>query len=92
MKKILTACGGVATCNAIAGRVRRLLKERNIEAIVETSGFAQVPKIIKHYDIYLCIIPFKQEDYPCPVLNGLPFLTGVGLDSELEKLIKLLEE
>lgn len=90
--KVLCACGsGVATSQTVASKVDRLLKERGIAADVEAISFGQVDRRIKEADAYISIIRYDKE-FPCPVLNGVAFLTGVGQDAELEKLIEAIKD
>lgn len=93
MKKVVVACAsGVATSMAIAGRARRLLKERGVEADVQAMGLGIVHKHYHEFDAYLCILPNPDPNIPIPVFKGISFLTGVGLNEELDKLVKLLKE
>lgn len=91
MKTVIVACGsGVATSQTIASKLNRLLKERGIEAKVEAINFGQVDRRIKDACAYICIINQKEaakKNYAVPVLNGIAFLTGVGMKAELDKLI-----
>jgi PTS system galactitol-specific IIB component len=43
-------------------------------------------------DIYVSITPTRsaQKEYPIPVVNGIPFLTGIGMEEAMETIIKLL--
>ena len=78
MKKIIVACGsGVATSQTVASKVNRLLKENKVDAQVEAVD-------LKSVDRYMD----SSVAYPIPVINGIAFLTGVGQDAELKKLIE----
>lgn len=90
MKRVIVACGsGVATSQTVASKVQRLLKERNIPAQVEAVDIKSIDMHVKNASVYIAITkPDKQ--YPIPVCNGIAFLTGMGMDKELQKVIDAL--
>ncbi|ACZ08591.1 Galactitol-specific phosphotransferase enzyme IIB component [Sebaldella termitidis] len=90
MKRIIVACGsGVATSQTVASKVEKLLKEKKINAKVEAVDIKSLKTYLKQSDVYISIVPAKEE-VGIPVLSGIPFLTGVGVNEELEKLIKII--
>lgn len=90
MKRIIVACGsGVATSQTVASKVEKLLKEKKINAKVEAVDIKSLKTYLKQSDVYIFIVPAKEE-VGIPVLSGIPFLTGVGVNEELEKLIKII--
>lgn len=92
MKKIIVACGsGVATSQTVASKLAKLLKDRKVSAEVEAVDIKSLKHHVKDADGYVSIVKSK-EDYGIPVFNGIAFLTGMGQDQELEKIIKLIEE
>lgn len=87
MKKVIVACGsGVATSQTVASKVNRMLKEKNIDAQVEAVDLKSVDRYMDSSAAYITITKTTQE-YPIPVINGIAFLTGVGIDKEFQKLI-----
>lgn len=88
MKKVIVACGsGVATSQTVASKVERLLKERNVTDIaVEAVDLKSVDRYMKDSIAYIAITKVDKE-YPIPVINGIAFLTGIGMDAELQKII-----
>lgn len=90
-KRIIVACGsGVATSQAVASKVGRLLKERGIDADIEAVDIKRLQHEIHGSSAYISIVR-DDTDWGIPQFNGVAFLTGVGQDAELEKIIKLLE-
>ena len=88
MKKIIVACGsGVATSQTVASKVNRLLKENKVDAQVEAVDLKSVDRYTDSSVAYIAITKIDKE-YPIPVINGIAFLTGVGQDAELKKLIE----
>ncbi|MCG8481690.1 MAG: PTS sugar transporter subunit IIB [Clostridia bacterium] len=89
MKKIIVACGsGVATSQTVASKVNRLLKENKVDAQVEVVDLKSVERHIDSSVAYISITKVNKS-YPIPVFNGIAFLTGVGQQQELEKLIEV---
>ncbi|NLS52673.1 PTS sugar transporter subunit IIB [Hafnia alvei] len=88
MKKIIVACGsGVATSQTVASKVSRLLKEKNLNDInVEVIDLKSLDTHIKDSLAYIAITKVDKK-YPIPVINGIAFLTGIGMEAELQKII-----
>lgn len=85
--KVIVACGsGVATSQTVASKVDRLLKEARINADVQAVDLKSVDRRLEGAAAYITIVrETKQRDIP--VINGIAFLTGMGQDRELSKLI-----
>lgn len=92
MAKIIVACGsGVATSQTVASKVERLLEERGIKTTVEAVDIKSLSTFIKDADVYIAITKPK-ETFDIPVINGIAFLTGMGQDEELDKIIKAIQK
>ena len=92
MKQIIVACGsGVATSQTVAGKVNRLLKQRGVDAKVEAIDLKSVDRYMHDSVAYIAITKITKE-YPIPVINGIAFLTGMGQEKELQKLIDICNE
>jgi galactitol PTS system EIIB component len=91
MKRVIVACGsGVATSQMVASKVSRLLRDKKVNAIVDAVDIKSIDTHIKQCDVYIAITA-PTKAYPVPILNGIAFLTGMGMDKELEKLINHLK-
>lgn len=87
MKKIIVACGsGVATSQTVASKLGKLLKERKVDAEVEAVDMKALEQYLKTADAYVSIVKPSKE-YSVPVFNGISFLTGMGMEEELKKII-----
>ena len=64
-----------------------LLKENKVDAQVEAVDLKSVDRYMDSSVAYIAITKIDKE-YPIPVINGIAFLTGVGQDAELKKLIE----
>ncbi|MFD1415755.1 PTS sugar transporter subunit IIB [Oceanobacillus jeddahense] len=91
MKNVIVACGsGVATSQTVASKVKRILDENKIKANVEAVDIKSLDSYIKSADVYISITKGGKE-YDIPMLNGIAFLTGMGLQEETDKLIRILK-
>ncbi|EOH93867.1 PTS sugar transporter subunit IIB [Enterococcus pallens] len=89
MKRVIVACGsGVATSQTVASKVSRLLKDRGVDAYVEAVDLKSVDRYMDSSVAYITITKTTKE-YPIPVINGIAFLTGMGQEAELQKLIEV---
>lgn len=92
MAKIIVACGsGVATSQTVASKVERLLEEKGIKTTVEAVDIKSLSTFIKDADVYIAITKPK-ETFDIPVINGIAFLTGMGQDEELDKIITAIQK
>ena len=92
MKRIVVACGsGVATSQTVASKVESMLEEAGVNSKVEAVDIKSLDSIIDQVDVYITIVP-GSKSYDVPTVNGIPFLTGFGIDEEFEKLLSLVRE
>lgn len=95
MKTIIVACGGgIATSATVASKINTALEERGLsgKAKAEAVDIKSLEMFIQKADIYVSVTPTRgaQTEYPIPVVSGIPFLTGVGREEAIEKVISLL--
>ncbi|MDD3186286.1 MAG: PTS sugar transporter subunit IIB [Anaerostipes sp.] len=82
MKRILIACGsGVATSTVANQKISSYLDENGYEGQYKIDQ-CQVSEVVeKSGDYDFCVATTVVSGEPkCPVLPGLPILTGMGLD------------
>lgn len=92
MKKLIVACGsGVATSQTVASKLERELDKKGYKAIIEAVDMKSLESHLKNADAYVSIVK-PEKDYGIPVFNGIAFLTGVGMDKELDKIIELISK
>jgi len=91
MKHIVICCSAaMATSSMIETFVNELLAKNQIEAKIRKCMTAEVNGVVKDQHIDL-IIPngnFVCEDVP--VVSGLPYLTGVGIEKMEKEIIEIL--
>lgn len=90
MKKILVVCGaGVATSTVAAKKVEEKLRERNLEVRVDQCKVTEVPYKVKDYDLVVTTT-LLGELGDIPVVQTVSFLTGIGIDRDIDRIIELL--
>lgn len=93
MKVIFVACGsGVASSETAAYKLRKLLDEKKLKADVRVVNFRSLKSLASQCDILVHIAPNDPTDYGVPTVNGVPFLTGMGLDPVMKEIEELLEK
>lgn len=98
MKKVVVACGsGIATSTTVASAIKEMCADARIPVKVESIDLKNLDNEIQGADIYVGIVNIAEIErigtkYGIPTINGIPFLTGVGLDEEFEKLANLLRK
>jgi len=96
LKKIVVACGsGIATSTTVAAAIRELCAEERIPVKIESIDLKNLDNEIQGADVYVGIINAAEIDktgikYGVETINGIPFLTGVGIEEEFDKLKKIL--
>ena len=87
MKRIFVACGsGVATSQTVASKISSMCEDNGLEVIVEAVDIKSLESIIDQCDIYVSIVSSVANNWNVPTINGIPFLTGIGMEEEFEKL------
>ncbi|CEI82064.1 PTS galactitol transporter subunit IIB [Oceanobacillus oncorhynchi subsp. incaldanensis] len=91
MKKVLVACGGaVATSTVAANKIRALLKENNIDADVSQCRVSELGSKVSGTDLIVTTAKVD-KDYGVPVIHGLAFISGVGLDKTKKEILEVLQ-
>jgi len=88
--KILVACGtAIATSTHVAIKLKELLSERGIKVHTIQCRVQDIPGLALDADLIVTTaqIPF---DVNIPVVDGVPFLTGIGLKEAIDQIDKLL--
>jgi len=90
-KVVLVACGsGVATSETAAYKIRKIAAEKKWDIEVRVVNFRSLKSIASQGDILVHVSPNDPTDYGIPRVNGVPFLTGFGLDQVVAQLDKLI--
>ena len=90
MKKILVACGtAIATSTVVAKKLEEKLKARGIDVKIDQCKASEVGGKASHYDLVVSTTEVDDARGK-PLVRTLSFLTGVGVDADVEKIAKLL--
>lgn len=94
-KKLIVACGsGVATSTTIAEKIKNMFENDNIDYPVEAVDYKSITSELPGASIYVYIAQPDQEvldqaeELGVDVFPGIPFLTGMGMDDNYEKIIE----
>jgi PTS system galactitol-specific IIB component len=89
-KKVLVACGtGIATSTVVTIKIQEALKKNNIDADVIQCKVAEIPSKIDGADLIVTTTVY--ENSKVPVIRGLSFLTGIGMEKDIQKIVDTLK-
>lgn len=85
-KRVLIVCGtGIATSTVVADKVQRHLDDVGIPATVEQTKVSELHRGAEGFDVVVATTQIR-DDLGVPVVRGLPFLTGVGVEGALAEI------
>lgn len=91
-KKILVACGtAVATSTVVARKIEEELEKRGIPVVTTQCRAAEVPSRVEGHDLVVTTT-FVSGTGDVPVIHSVSFLTGVGLERDMAKIVEYLGE
>jgi PTS system galactitol-specific IIB component len=89
-KRILVACGtAIATSTVVAKKLEEKLAARGIEVTIDQCKASEVSSKASAYDLVVTTTEVDDARGK-PVVRTLSFLTGVGVDADVERIAKLL--
>lgn len=91
LPKIVVACGtAIATSTHVAVKLEELLAERGIKVHIVQCRVAEIPSVVEGATAVVATaqVPFDLE---IPVISGLGFLTGVGIQEVIDKLETIIK-
>ncbi len=88
MKKVFVVCAtGIATSTMVRMRVEEFLKERGISAIITQYRVGELSADRVDADLIVSTTGMPPEfANVVPVVNGVPFLTGIGEEVALKEI------
>ncbi len=90
MKKILVACGtAIATSTVVAKKLEEKLRARGLAVAIDQCKASEVGSKASGYDLIVSTTEIDDARGK-PHIRTLSFLTGVGIDKDVEKIAKLL--
>jgi PTS system galactitol-specific IIB component len=93
-KRVLIACGtAIATATVVAQKVKEIAKEAGIPVRVVQCKAAEVRGRIATFNPHAIVATTPvPKDLGIPVLSGVPFLSGVGMDELKAQIIEALKK
>ena len=90
MKSILVVCGaGVATSTVVVKKLEEKLAARGLAVKLEQCKATEVAFKARGFDLVVTTT-LLGEVPGIPVVQTLSFLTGIGIDDDIERIVKLL--
>ena len=93
-KRVLIACGtAIATATVVAEKVKEIAKEAGIPVSVAQCKAAEVRGRIATFAPHVIIATTPvPKDLGIPVFNGVPFLSGIGMDELEAQIVEALRK
>lgn len=89
-KRILVACGAaLATSTVVARKIETELGRRGVEVETTQCSTAELDSRIAGHDLVVTTIHIP-ETGGVPVLHTVSFLTGVGMEADIARIIEIL--
>lgn len=89
-KRILVACGtAIATSTVVAKKIEELMKAKGVDVVVDQCKAAEAPSKADMFDLIVTTTPIAGVTNK-PVLRTVSFLSGVGMDKDIAKIMELL--
>jgi PTS system galactitol-specific IIB component len=91
-KTVIVSCGtAIATSTVVAKAIEEACKEEGIPVVVKQCKATEIPLYLDGADLIVTTSQLR-SDPGIPVIQGLPFLTGIGKDQALEEIIGHLRD
>ena len=90
MKRILVACGtAIATSTVVAKKLEERLGALGLDVQIDQCKASEVGSRAASYDVIVSTTEVDDTKGK-PVVRTLSFLTGIGIDADVQKIAKLL--
>lgn len=90
-KRILIVCGtAIATSTMVAMKVEDLLKKNGVKAEIRRALTSECRTASR--DVDLIIATTQVPDVKVPVISGIPFITGMGVDKVEQEILSRLRD
>ncbi len=92
-KTVIIACGtAIATSTVAAKAIEDACKEAGIKVVTKQCKIAEIPTYIERGADLIVTTSRMRIKPDIPVLNGIPFLTGIGKDQLIQDVIDALKD
>jgi len=90
MKRILVVCGaGVATSTVVVKKLEETLAARGLAVKLDQCKATEVAYKVRGYDLVVTTT-LLGEVPGIPVVQTISFLTGVGVEEDIDRIVALL--
>jgi PTS system galactitol-specific IIB component len=91
-KIVLVACGtAIATSTVVAKAIEEACKLEGVQVITRQCKAAELPSLVQQgADLIVTTTPVP-KNITIPVIQGLPFLTGIGREATLKQIVAALK-
>ena len=91
MKTIIIACGaGVATSAMMASKIEQFLSDNGIDCQIIQCNVLQLNQYEDGADVIVSSVEVK-EKHRCPIVMGLAFISGKGIEETQKELLNVLK-
>lgn len=92
-RKIIVACGGaVATSTMAAEEIKELCAEHHITLDLIQCRVTEIETYMDGADLICTTARVDRQFGDIPVVHGMPFVSGVGIDKLKAEILALLQE
>lgn len=92
-KTVIVSCGtAVATSTVAAKAIEEACKKAGIKIITKQCKGQEIPELLRQGADLIVTTSSLRFDPGIPVVKGLAFLTGVGVDQVVEKILNHLKD
>ncbi|MDY7075668.1 MAG: PTS sugar transporter subunit IIB [Chloroflexota bacterium] len=89
-KRVAVICGAsIVTSTIIEEKLKQLFKEKNIEVEISKGLTLEADRLAQNADLIVATA-FLRTDYGVPVVDGVPFLTGVDVEETARQILEIL--
>lgn len=91
-KKVIVACGGaVATSTIAANKVVELAKDNGIDVEICQCRISEIESNLDGASLIVTTSRVKR-DYGIPLITGMPFISGVGVEKTGKAILDILNK
>ncbi len=91
-KKVIVACGGaVATSTIAANKVVELAKDNGIDVEICQCRISEIESNLDGTSLIVTTSRVKR-DYGIPLVTGMPFISGVGVEKTEKAILDVLNK
>ncbi len=91
-KRVLVSCGtAIATSTVVAAKIHEIAKEAGIPVKVSQCKAAEIRSKVSTFRPHVVVSTTPvPSDLGVPVVNGVPFLSGIGMKEAKKKILEAL--